>query len=130
MSEEKIKPFTIRLNRCTESDYKAFEMRTNPQKRIYTPQQEFEQLKAFKGAADFRIRRQRSLISKIKRGKFKLSTPGNQEKIRALAEHDLKSLNKLDKELQQRTVELRRKIHEETINCSRFTPDDTLMNSA
>lgn len=124
MSEEEPKSFTINLNRCTEADFRAYEMKTPKTKREYTAQQEFEHLKAFKGAASYRIRRQKILISKIKRGKVRLGPPKIQQMLHALAEHDLKHLNKLDIELQQRTAELRRKIHEETINGCRLTPQD------
>lgn len=124
MSEEKPKPFSIRLNRCTEADYKLYEMGTQPKKQIYTPRQEFEHLKAFKGCADIRISKQRTIISQIKRDKFKIGHKRQKAMIQALAEHDLRLLSKLDEELRHRTAELRRKIHEETINSSRLSPDD------
>lgn len=125
MSDPDSKPFTIRLNRCTESDFKLYEMRTQPIKQTYTPLQEFEHLKRFKDAASFRIDRQKTVISKIKRGKFKLGEKRQKAMIQALAEHDLKYLKELDEEYRQRTAELRRKIHEETISNSRRTPDDS-----
>jgi hypothetical protein len=123
MSEGEPRPFSISINRCTESDYEAFEMRTQQTKRIYTPQQEFEHLKAFKGVASYRIKRQKVLISKIKQGKI-AGSPKIKKMLRALAEYDLKHLNNLDEELQQRTAELRRKIHEESINGSRPSLSD------
>lgn len=79
--------------------------------------------------ASFRITRQRLLVSKIKRGKCNFKHYPN-EKILALAEHDLKHLIKTDKEFQQRTVELRRKIHEETLNNKRLGLSDVDSRSA
>ena len=122
--EEVPKPFTITLNKCTEADYNLYEMGTQQKSHIYTPQQEFEHLKAFKDVARFRIERQRIMISKIKRGKVRLGQKRQLDMIQALAEHDMKHLNRLDEELRQRTAELRRKIHEETINNKRNIPDD------
>lgn len=92
-------------------------------KHSYPPKREFEHLKRFRAAASKYIQRQRTYLDKIERGKSKL--PLSKEKVYALAKHDLKLLQQYQREFEERTSELRRKIHEETINGSRATPEES-----
>lgn len=115
--EESGKKFTISLNRCTVTT----EMK-HPLK--YPAQQEFEHLKRFRALVLHRINYQKNLIKKIKRGKWKLGTHPN-EKILALAKLDVKLLQQAQVEFEERTSELRRKIHEETLNGNRDNPEDS-----
>ena len=120
MSEEEEevtgRTFTIILNRCAVPAGMKHPLE-------YPAQQEFEQLKRYRAVVLHRINYQKNLISKIKRGKWKLGTHPN-EKILALAKLDVKLLEKTQVEFEERTSGLRRKIHEETLNGHRENPED------
>lgn len=72
--------------------------------------QEFEQLKFIRSTTNLRIARQEDLMSKIQRGKWKQKEITN-EKLYALARHDLKILEKYRVDIEERLPILREKVH-------------------
>lgn len=117
MSEPRARKFKVPLNRC--------EITPKMRNVQYTAEQEFEQLRRVRDTITYRLEKQQDLISKIKRGKFRVSLGEVPlEMVLALAKSDLKILENTRANFEIRRVELRHKIHEEAINGSRFDPDD------
>lgn len=111
MSEPTSRRFRVPLNRCVVT---AEMRRTLPYTAGQNPQQEFDQLKRVRETVVFRLERQQDLIGKIKRGKFKVSLGKVPiELVLALAENDLKILEKTFHTFEKRRSELKRKIHED-----------------
>lgn len=124
MSEDaKARPFTLTIHRCTELDYKQFEMSSKPCKLVYTPQQRLDHLKKYQTTAEYMVKKQKLIVQKIIKGKFQYGTPSQQDMILALARHELKLLIQTDKEFKEEIRLLRRQSHERALSGSRVTTD-------
>lgn len=112
-TNKQAREFTIRLNRCDPPD-KANKLSSN----VYPSAHEFDLLKRFKGIAQERILKQKLIIDKIRRRKFKYIDDVPYEALNALARHELKLLQTTHSEYEFRISQLREKIHQEMLgNC-------------
>jgi len=114
----KTREFTIKMNRCEPP--KLFPYKSDPV--------EFDLLKRYKMIASQKINKQKVLIDKIDRGKFKYMADANPRALRALASNDLRILVDSRIDLEQRISTLRQKIHEDAIGDCRvedFQAKDT-----
>lgn len=81
-----------------------------PQATDLTKIQEFDRLKQLRTTMNIRIARQEDLLGKIQRGKWRQKEITN-EKLYALAKHDLQLLEKFRGEVEEQLPILREKVH-------------------